>query len=31
MTGSGEFADLRFPWAVCKFVKSNAIVFAQVR
>ena len=26
---SAEFADLRFAWAVCKFVKSNAIVFAR--
>src|SRR3984893_14960027 len=24
-----ELADLRFAWAVCKFVKSNAIVFAR--
>jgi phosphoribosylaminoimidazolecarboxamide formyltransferase/IMP cyclohydrolase len=24
-----EFADLRFAWRVCKFVKSNAIVFAR--
>jgi phosphoribosylaminoimidazolecarboxamide formyltransferase/IMP cyclohydrolase len=26
---SAELADLRFAWAVCKFVKSNAIVFAR--
>ncbi len=26
-----ELADLRFAWAVCKFVKSNAIVFARNR
>jgi phosphoribosylaminoimidazolecarboxamide formyltransferase/IMP cyclohydrolase len=24
-----ELADLQFAWAVCKFVKSNAIVFAR--
>jgi phosphoribosylaminoimidazolecarboxamide formyltransferase / IMP cyclohydrolase len=24
-----ELADLRFAWGVCKFVKSNAIVFAR--
>jgi phosphoribosylaminoimidazolecarboxamide formyltransferase / IMP cyclohydrolase len=24
-----EMADLRFAWQVCKFVKSNAIVFAR--
>jgi phosphoribosylaminoimidazolecarboxamide formyltransferase/IMP cyclohydrolase len=24
-----ELADLRFAWRVCKFVKSNAIVFAR--
>jgi phosphoribosylaminoimidazolecarboxamide formyltransferase / IMP cyclohydrolase len=24
-----ELADLRFAWSVCKFVKSNAIVFAR--
>jgi phosphoribosylaminoimidazolecarboxamide formyltransferase / IMP cyclohydrolase len=24
-----EMADLRFAWRVCKFVKSNAIVFAR--
>jgi phosphoribosylaminoimidazolecarboxamide formyltransferase / IMP cyclohydrolase len=24
-----ELADLRFAWAVCKFVKSNAVVFAR--
>ncbi len=26
-----ELADLRFAWRVCKFVKSNAIVFARDR
>jgi len=26
---SAELADLRFAWAVCKFVRSNAIVFAR--
>jgi phosphoribosylaminoimidazolecarboxamide formyltransferase / IMP cyclohydrolase len=26
-----ELADLRFAWAVCKFVKSNAIVLARER
>jgi phosphoribosylaminoimidazolecarboxamide formyltransferase/IMP cyclohydrolase len=26
---SAELADLRFAWAVCKFVKSNAIVLAR--
>jgi phosphoribosylaminoimidazolecarboxamide formyltransferase/IMP cyclohydrolase len=26
-----ELADLQFAWAVCKFVKSNAIVFARDR
>jgi phosphoribosylaminoimidazolecarboxamide formyltransferase / IMP cyclohydrolase len=26
-----ELADLLFAWRVCKFVKSNAIVFAQDR
>src|SRR5437016_5593764 len=26
---SAELADLRFAWAVCKFVKSNAIVLAH--
>jgi phosphoribosylaminoimidazolecarboxamide formyltransferase/IMP cyclohydrolase len=26
-----ELADLRFAWAVCKFVKSNAIVYARGR
>ena len=26
---AAEFADLRFAWRVCKFVKSNAIVFAR--
>jgi phosphoribosylaminoimidazolecarboxamide formyltransferase/IMP cyclohydrolase len=28
---AGELADLRFAWRVCKFVKSNAIVFAKDR
>jgi phosphoribosylaminoimidazolecarboxamide formyltransferase/IMP cyclohydrolase len=27
--GSAELADLLFAWRVCKFVKSNAIVFAK--
>jgi phosphoribosylaminoimidazolecarboxamide formyltransferase / IMP cyclohydrolase len=26
---AAEMADLRFAWRVCKFVKSNAIVFAR--
>ena len=26
---AAELADLRFAWRVCKFVKSNAIVFAR--
>jgi phosphoribosylaminoimidazolecarboxamide formyltransferase/IMP cyclohydrolase len=26
-----ELADLRFAWRVCKFVKSNAIVFARTQ
>src|ERR1700730_11480627 len=26
---AAELADLRFAWAVCKFVKSNAIVYAR--
>ena len=26
---AAELADLRFAWGVCKFVKSNAIVFAR--
>ncbi|MBS0579981.1 MAG: bifunctional phosphoribosylaminoimidazolecarboxamide formyltransferase/IMP cyclohydrolase [Proteobacteria bacterium] len=26
-----QMADLRFAWRVCKFVKSNAIVFARAR
>ena len=26
-----ELADLQFAWRVCKFVKSNAIIFAQHR
>jgi phosphoribosylaminoimidazolecarboxamide formyltransferase/IMP cyclohydrolase len=26
-----ELADLQFAWSVCKFVKSNAIVFARDR
>jgi phosphoribosylaminoimidazolecarboxamide formyltransferase/IMP cyclohydrolase len=26
---AGELRDLRFAWRVCKFVKSNAIVFAR--
>ena len=26
-----ELADLTFAWRVCKFVKSNAVVFARVR
>jgi phosphoribosylaminoimidazolecarboxamide formyltransferase / IMP cyclohydrolase len=26
-----ELADLRFAWSVCKFVKSNAIVYARGR
>ncbi len=26
---ASELADLRFAWRVCKFVKSNAIVFAR--
>jgi phosphoribosylaminoimidazolecarboxamide formyltransferase/IMP cyclohydrolase len=28
---AGELADLLFAWRVCKFVKSNAIVFAKNR
>jgi phosphoribosylaminoimidazolecarboxamide formyltransferase/IMP cyclohydrolase len=28
---AAELADLRFAWRVCKFVKSNAIVFAHDR
>jgi phosphoribosylaminoimidazolecarboxamide formyltransferase/IMP cyclohydrolase len=28
---AGELADLLFAWRVCKFVKSNAIVFAKGR
>lgn len=28
---SGELADLLFAWQVCKFVKSNAIVYAHDR
>jgi phosphoribosylaminoimidazolecarboxamide formyltransferase/IMP cyclohydrolase len=28
---AAELADLRFAWRVCKFVKSNAIVFAKDR
>src|SRR5262249_37190447 len=28
---SAELADLLFAWRVCKFVKSNAIVFARQR
>ncbi|HEX4377644.1 MAG TPA: bifunctional phosphoribosylaminoimidazolecarboxamide formyltransferase/IMP cyclohydrolase [Steroidobacteraceae bacterium] len=28
---SQELADLEFAWTVCKFVKSNAIVFARER
>ena len=28
---SAELRDLEFAWAVCKFVKSNAIVFARER
>jgi phosphoribosylaminoimidazolecarboxamide formyltransferase/IMP cyclohydrolase len=27
--GAAELADLLFAWRVCKFVKSNAIVFAR--
>ena len=27
--GAAELGDLRFAWRVCKFVKSNAIVFAR--
>ncbi|MGQ0384323.1 MAG: bifunctional phosphoribosylaminoimidazolecarboxamide formyltransferase/IMP cyclohydrolase [Gammaproteobacteria bacterium] len=27
--GAAELADLQFAWRVCKFVKSNAIVFAR--
>ncbi len=26
---AGELADLQFAWRICKFVKSNAIVFAK--
>jgi phosphoribosylaminoimidazolecarboxamide formyltransferase/IMP cyclohydrolase len=26
-----EFADLLFAWRVCKFVKSNAIIYAKER
>jgi phosphoribosylaminoimidazolecarboxamide formyltransferase/IMP cyclohydrolase len=29
--GAAELADLLFAWRVCKFVKSNAIVFARER
>jgi phosphoribosylaminoimidazolecarboxamide formyltransferase/IMP cyclohydrolase len=29
--GTDELEDLRFAWRVCKFVKSNAIVFARAR
>ena len=29
--GADELEDLRFAWRVCKFVKSNAIVFARGR
>lgn len=29
--GADELEDLRFAWRVCKFVKSNAIVFAHAR
>src|SRR6266404_3835179 len=28
---AAELADLQFAWRVCKFVKSNAIIFAQHR
>ena len=28
---AGELADLLFAWRVCKFVKSNAIIFARER
>jgi len=27
--GAGELGDLLFAWRICKFVKSNAIVFAK--
>jgi len=27
--GAGELADLLFAWRICKYVKSNAIVFAR--
>ncbi len=26
---AGEYADLEFAWAVCKYVKSNAVLFAK--
>jgi phosphoribosylaminoimidazolecarboxamide formyltransferase / IMP cyclohydrolase len=26
---SGEYEDLRFAWKICRFVKSNAIVYAK--
>jgi phosphoribosylaminoimidazolecarboxamide formyltransferase/IMP cyclohydrolase len=28
---AGELADLKFAWSVCKFVKSNAIVYVHAR